>query len=67
MNENEAQPPKPMGLSKSSATGKVHSSKRLPQKTREKSNTPKAGRKGRNEEPQGQLKERNNKNQSRNK
>jgi len=30
--------PKPMGFSKSSAKGKVHSNTRLPQETREKSN-----------------------------
>ena len=63
---------KPMGLSKSSAKGKVYSSTSLPQETREKSNkqpnfTPKATRKRRHEEPQGQQKERNHKNQSRNK
>ena len=50
--------PKPIGLSKSSAKGKVHMNTSLPQETREKSNkkpnsTPKANRKGRNEEPQG--------------
>ena len=49
--------PKPMGFSKSSAKGKVHSNTSLPQETREKSNkypnsTPKAARKRRNEEPQ---------------
>ena len=53
-----------MGLSKSSAKGKVHSNTSLPQEIREKSNklpnsTPKATRKGRNEELQGQQKERN--------
>ena len=42
--------PKPMGFSKSSAKGKVHSNTSLPQETREKSNkqpnfTPKATRK----------------------
>ena len=63
---------KPMGLSKRSAKGKVHSNTSLPQKTREKSNKqpnsiPKATRKGRNEEPQGQQKEINNKNQGINK
>ena len=47
-----------MGLSKSSAKGKVHSNITLSQETREKSNkqpnsTPKATRKGRNKEPQG--------------
>ena len=36
MNENEAQPPKPMGLSKSSAKGKVQSNTSLPQETRKK-------------------------------
>ena len=50
--------PKPVGLSKSSAKGKVHSNTGLPQETREKSSklpnfTPKATRKTRNEEPQG--------------
>ena len=49
--------PKPMGFSKSSAKGKVHSNTSLPQETREKSNKypnfiPKATRKRRNEEPQ---------------
>ena len=48
----------PMGFSKSSAKGKIHSNTRLPQETRKKSNklpnsTPKATRRGRNEEPQG--------------
>ena len=52
----KTQPKKPMGLSKSSAKGKVHSNTSLPQEIREKSNklpnsTPKATRKGRNEEP----------------
>ena len=47
-----------MGHCKSSAKGKVHSITGLPQETRKKSNkspnsTPKATRKGRNEEPQG--------------
>ena len=51
-----------MGFSKSSAKGKVHSSTSLTQETGEKSNkypnsTPKATRKRRNEEPQGQQKE----------
>ena len=60
-----------MGFSKSSAKGEVHSNTSLPQETGEKSNkqpnyTPKATRKIRNE-PQGQQKERNHKNQSRNK
>ena len=36
-NENE-NTPKPMGFSKSSAKGKVHSNSSLPQETREKSN-----------------------------
>ena len=50
--------PKPMGFSKSSTKGKVHSNTSLPQETREKSNklpdsTPKATIKRRNEEPQG--------------
>ena len=38
MNENENNNPKPMGFSKSSAMGKVHSNTSLPQETREKSN-----------------------------
>ena len=53
-----------MGFSKSSAKGKVHSNTSLPQETREKSNkqpNSKATRKRRNEEPQGQQKERNKK------
>ena len=50
--------PKPVEHCKSSAKGKVHSNTGLPQETRKKSNkqansTPKATRKGRNEEPQG--------------
>ena len=50
--------PKPMGFSKSSAKGMVHSNTSLPQETREKSNkqpnfTPKETRKRKNEEPQG--------------
>ena len=53
-----------MGHCKSSTQGKVHSNTGLPQETRKKSNkqpnsTPKATRKGRNEEHQGQYKERN--------
>ena len=61
-----------MGHYKCSAKGKVHSNKGLRQETRKKSNkqpnsTPKATREGRNEEPQGQQKERNLKNQGRNK
>ena len=61
-----------MGHCKSSAKWKVHSNTGLPQETRIKSNkrhnsTPKATREGRNEEPQGQQKERNLKNQGRNK
>ena len=49
--------PKPMGFSKSSAKGKVHSNISLPQETGETSNkwpdlTPKATRKRRNEETQ---------------
>ena len=59
-----------MGFSKSSAKGKVHSNTSLPQETREKSInnfTPKATRKRRNEELQGQQKERNHKNQGINK
>ena len=47
-----------MGFCKRSAKGKVHSNIGLPQETRKKSNkhtncTPKATRKGRNEEPKG--------------
>ena len=47
-----------MGHCKRSAKGKVHSNTGIPQETRKKSNkspnsTPKATRKGRNEEPQG--------------
>ena len=38
MNENENNNPKPMGFSKSSAVGKVHSNTSLPQETGEKSN-----------------------------
>ena len=38
MNENENNNPKPMGFSKSSAMGKVHSNTSLPQETGEKSN-----------------------------
>ena len=50
--------PNPLGDCKSSAKGKVHSNTGIPQETRKKSNkspnsTPKATRKGRNEEPQG--------------
>ena len=63
-----------MGFSKSSAKGKVHSNTSLPQETREKSNksskpssTPNVTRKRRNDEPQGQQKERNHKNSGRNK
>ena len=61
-----------MEFSKSSAKGKVHSNTSLPQEIREKSNkqskfTPKATIKRRNEEPKGQQKERNHKNQSRDK
>ena len=53
-----------MGHCKSIAKGKVHSIIGIPQETRKKSNkypnsTTKATRKGRNEEPQGQQKERN--------
>ena len=49
--------PKPVGHYKSSAKGKVHSNRGIPQETRKKSNkspnsTPKATRKGRNGEPQ---------------
>ena len=48
----------PVGPCKSSAKGKVHSNRGIPQETRKKSNkepnsTPKATNKGRNEEPQG--------------
>ena len=47
-----------MGHCKSCAKGKVHSNTGIPQETRKKSQinkltTPKATRKGRNEEPQG--------------
>ena len=61
-----------MGHCKSSAKKKVHSNTGLPKEIRKKSNkkpssTPKATREGRNEEPQGQQKERNLKNQGRNK
>ena len=61
-----------MGHCKSSAKEKVHSITGLPQERRKKSNkypsfTPKATREGRNDEPQGQQKERNLKNQGRNK
>ena len=58
-NENEnSNNPKPMGHCKNSAKGKVHRNTGLSQETRKKSNnqpnsTPKATRKGRNEEPQG--------------
>ena len=50
--------PKPVGHWKSSPKGKVHNNTGIPQETRKKSNkqpnsTPKATRKGRNEEPQG--------------
>ena len=50
--------PKSVGHCKSSAKGKVNSNTVIPQETRKKSNkypnsTPKATRKGRNEEPQG--------------
>ena len=56
-NENTATQ-KPMGHCKSSAKGKVHSNTGIPQETRKKSNkqpnsTPKATRKGINEEAQG--------------
>ena len=49
---------KPVGQCKNSAKGKVHSNTGIPQETRRKSNkkpnsTPKATRKGINEEPQG--------------
>ena len=60
-----------MGFSKSSAKREVHNYTSLPQETRETSNeqakfTPKAMRKRKVEELQGQKKERNHKNQSRN-
>ena len=47
-----------MGHCKNSAKGKVHSNTSIPQETIKQSNkltntTPKATRKGRNEEPQG--------------
>ena len=47
-----------MGHCESNAKGEVHGNTGLPQETRKKSNkqlnsTPKATRKGRNEEPQG--------------
>ena len=43
--------PKPMGFSKSSAKGKVHSNTSLPQETRNQINN--LTRKRRNEKPQG--------------
>ena len=54
----KTQQPKPVGHGKSSPKGKVHSNTGIPQETINKSNkspnsTPKATRKGRNEEPQG--------------
>ena len=57
-NEWKHNNPKPVGHCKSSAKEKVHSNTGVPQETRKKSNkkpncTPKATRKGRNEEPQG--------------
>ena len=59
MNENENNNPKPVGHGKSSPKGKVHSNTGIPQETRKKSDkqpnsTPKATRKGRNEETQGE-------------
>ena len=50
--------PKPVGHCKSSAKGKVHGNTGTPQEIRKKSSkypnsTPKATRKGTNEEPQG--------------
>ena len=55
-----------MGHYKSSADGKVHSNTGIPQEQEESKinnlTTPKATRKGRNEESQGQYKERNLKN-----
>ena len=58
----KTQQPKPMGFSKSSSKGKVHSNTSLPQETREKSNKkPNSTPKRKNEEPQGQQKERNKK------
>ena len=64
MNENENNNPKPMGFSKSSAVGKVHSNTSLPQETGEKSNnlTLHLKQLEKEEEPQGQQKERNLKN-----
>ena len=63
-----------MGFSKSSAKVKVHNNASLPQEIREKSNksskpnfTLKITIKRTNDEPQGQQKERNNKNQGRDK
>ena len=63
-----------MGYSKSSAKGKVHRNTSLPQEIRETSNksskhnfTLKVTIKRTNDEPQGQQKERNNKNQGRDK
>ena len=55
-----------MGFSKNSVKGMVHSNTSLPKETREKSNkqpnsTTKSTRKGRNEVPQGQQKEKNHK------
>ena len=71
-NKGKYKDPKPMRFSKSCAKGKVRSNTCLPQETKEKSNkqpkfTPKATRIKRNEEPQGQQKERNLKNQGRDK
>ena len=57
-----------MGLGKSIDKGKVHSSTGIPQnkkKVKQPNSTPKATRKGRNEEPQGSQKEGNLKNQGR--
>ena len=53
--ENENNNPKPMGFSKSSAMGKVHSNTSLPQETGEKSNnlTLYLKQLGKEEEPQG--------------
>ena len=67
----KTQQPESVGHYKSSAKGKVHSNTGILKK-QEKSQinnltTPKATRKGRNGEPQGQQNERNLKNQGRNK
>ena len=65
--------PKPVGQYKSSAKRKVHSNTGIPQETRKKSQINnltlhlKQLEKEKNEESQGQQKERNHKNQGRNK